>query len=628
MSCSRSPARCAPRFRALPLLAACLALLAACDAEAPDGALPGATQDEASSTTSAPLFDEVEAPTTAGGTGPGGEAAPVSDAPPRTALRFIDAAEAAGLDFLHEPGHTARKYAPEIMGPGVAIVDLNRDGAPDVVAVNGGPIDGDRPAEAGDRLWLNDGAGRFRDASAEWGIGGRGYGMGVTAGDYDGDGWTDLFLTTFGAGDRLLRNTGEGLQDVTEAAGILDDGAWSSSAGFFDLESDGDLDLWILRYTDYALDDAIDCYSNETQVYCTPEIYEPVPHRLLRNDGDGTFTDISEEIGFDPESATRSLALSLGDVDLDGDVDGYVANDLDRNELWLSDGAGGLQEVGRQRGVAFSESGNEEAGMGADMGDVDGDGRIDIAVANFQGETTGVYAQDEGGFFREVSDAIGIGASARARLSWGLDFFDADNDRDEDLWVANGHLYDNVETFSGDVTFLQPNSLFENDGTGDFRDVSEGAGPALADRQASRGLATGDLDGDGLLDLLIANNGGTLQLARNETEGAGRWLGLWLEGREANRSAIGTVVVARVAGEEIVRQVQGAGSYLSASDPRVLIGLGDAETLEALEIRWPGGPAQVIEGAALEALDLDAWHRVVQGAAPERFLPGERVWAP
>ena len=619
--------------RGLPALALTLAL-AACDPGAPPGQAPLVeTPSEPAPASTDAGERQGAAPATDGATDSATDGA--SDI--ETALRFEEWAAQAGIDFEHAAGYTPNRYAPEIMGPGVAVLDVDRDGDPDLYVTNGGEVGAQsRPDGMGDRLYLNDGRGGFVDATEEWGLVPTHYGMGVAAGDIDGDGWTDLYLTSFGGGERLLRNTGSSFEDITEASGIDNAGAWSTSAGFFDLDLDGDLDLLVVNYTDYSLDEALPCYANDVHVYCTPELYAGQPNVIWINDGQGRFRP-SAAVAEPPDSPpTRGLALALGDIDLDGDVDIYVANDLDRNELWLNNGAGGLTEVGRLRGVAYSATGVEEAGMGTDITDMDMDGRPDVASANFQGETLSMYRQGEGLLFTEVSDAIGVGTAARARLSWGLDFFDADNDGDEDLIVANGHLYDNVETFSADEGFAQPNTLFENGGDGAFVDVTSAAGPALADRQSSRGLATGDLDGDGRLDIVIGNNGGTLQILRNATEPAGHWVGLWLEGvgPRTNRSAIGARVVARLGGDGsgdagagaervIERQIYGASSYLSVNDRRVHVGLGDAEVIDTLEIHWPGAEVQTLSGLA-----VDAWYYVAQGSPPVRFVPGEAVVPP
>ncbi len=553
-------------------------------------------------------------------------------AAPPTTLRFTDATAASGLDgFRHEPGYSPDKFMPEIMGPGVALADVNRDGAPDLVVTNSGAIgQAARAEDARNRLYLNDGAGVFRDATAEWGLPSPGYGMGVAAGDWDDDGWVDLFLTAFGGGDTLLRNTGTAFVDATAAAGLVDDGGWSTSAGFFDADGDGDLDLWVVRYAAYDVANAIACYSGGVHVYCTPEMVAGTPDTLWRNNGDGTFSDVSESAGLRAQAPTRGLALVLGDVEPDGDVDAYIANDLDRNELWLNDGRGRFADVGAVAGVAYSSTGAEEAGMGADLGDVNGDGRPDLVSANFQGESASTYLQEAPPapgqvLFREASDALGIGAPMRARLKWGVDIADLDHDADADLVVANGHLYDNVSTLLDDVTFGQPNSILEQRADGAFRDVSSAAGAAFAAAHVSRGLATGDVDGDGDLDLVFANNGGPLELARNDSAAAGAWLGLWLEGDPtagANRSAIGARVEAVAGARTVTAQVLGASSYLSAHDPRLVLGLADAAAADIV-IRWPGGGEDRHPG-----LVAGRWFRVVQGQPPAPFTPGAQPIAP
>jgi len=545
--------------------------------------------------------------------------AETAKAPVETALRFEDGTEASGVRFLHVPARTADRFMPEIMGSGVVLADFDRDGAPDLLLVNSGALRGTvRTPEARNRFYLNDGKSRFRDASDAWQVPSPGYGMGAAAGDFDNDGWLDLFLTGFGGSDVLLRNTGAGFEDVTARAGVRSDGRWSTSAGFFDMESDGDLDLYVVRYVDYRLENALKCWHNDVHVYCTPILYDAVPDRLWRNDGGGRFTDASGPAGI-AGVARKGLALATGDVDADGDVDLYVANDTSRNLLWLNDGRGRFEDRAMQAGVALSEAGAEEAGMGADFSDVNGDGLVDITRTNFQSETTSIYRQSPGFVFREVSDAVGVGESARARLKFGVDFFDADNDGDEDLLVANGHIEDNVGSYTSSVTFAQPNTLYENLGDGRFRDVTTGAGPALQDVQVSRGLATGDLDGDGDLDFVVANNGGTAQVCMNTSAGLGGFVGLWLEGRRANRSALGARVEARAGERTIVREVRGASSYLSMCDLRVHLGIGSSTAVDQITITWPGGATQV-----LQAVAAGAYYRILEGQPPQRFVPGDR----
>lgn len=537
---------------------------------------------------------------------------------PATALRFEDGTAASGVSFRHHGGRHEAKWLPETMGAGVAIVDLNRDGAPDLLLVDSGSLLDDAPPDAGPRLYLNDGAGRFTDVTAAWGLTRYGYGMGVAVGDVDGDGWTDVYLTTWEGTDRLLRNVGgERFEDVTEAWAVAPSG-WTTSAAFFDLENDGDLDLYALRYVDYPLQDAIKCWFRSIHIYCTPTLYEALPDRLLVNEG-GRFVDASDRI---KDHYGKGLALATGDLDQDGDTDIYVADDITRNLLLLNDGAGGFVERGQMAGVAYSEVGREEASMGVAVSDFDADGRPDVAVTNFQGESTNLYSPGATGLYREKSDAVGIGRTARARLAFGIEFFDGDNDGDEELLTANGHVTDNVGEYRDGVTFAQANSLYENRGDGTMPDVSAAAGPALQDLQVSRGLAVGDLDGDGGLDFVFVNNEGTAQVGINSGP-RGHWLNLWLEGSSSNRSAIGAVVTARIGDRTISREVRGASSYLSQSDKRVHLGLGAATSIDELAIAWPGGERQVLTEVA-----GDRFLRMVQGGAPVAYTPGAAAIAP
>jgi hypothetical protein len=534
-----------------------------------------------------------------------------------TKIRFDDGTAASGINFRHVPTRTVDKWMPQTIGSGVGIIDVNRDGAPDVVLVNSGAMrDAERSAEARTRLFINDGKGKFTDATDAWKLTSAGYGMGVAVGDFDNDGWPDLFLTTYDGQDQMLKNTGSEFIDVTAKAGVQSDGKWSTSAGFFDLENDGDLDLFLVRYVVYTPENAVKTYRNGVQIYSTPILYDAVPDRLFRNEGNGTFTDISQQAGL-TAAARKGLALAIGDIDLDGDADIYVANDSNPNQLWINDGKGGLRDVAILSGVAYSEAGAEEGSMGADFSDYDGNGLLDIVCPNFQGETTAIYHQEQPLLFRELSDAIGVGQTARTRLKFGVDFFDADNDGDEDLLVVNGHIEDNIDRNSNGITFAQQNTLYENLASGKFQDISDLAGPALQDKQVSRGLATADLDGDGDLDFIVNNNGGTAQVGVNNTPGGLGSVVLWLEGSPANRSAIGARVVAKIGKKIIQRQVMGAESYLSASDLRLHFGIGEVPKIDELTIYWPSGPVQVVRD-----LSAGSFYYLKQGRDPQKFVPG------
>ncbi len=537
-------------------------------------------------------------------------------------LNFVDPTKEAGISFSHVPTRTETKWLPEIMGSGVAVTDLNRDGGPDIILVNSGALGADsRPPGAENKLYINNGDGTFADKTDEWKLTSHGYGQGVAVGDIDNDGWTDVFLTTFEGDNRLLKNTGTGFVDITTSAGLVSDGKWATSAGFFDYDSDGDLDLYVARYVDFTTSNPHKVYRNRMLIYSTPLYYTAVPDQLWQNDGTGKFISVGEAVGIS-KVAGNGLALAIGDIDADGDQDIYVANDSDANMLWIND-AGKFRDAAPTAGVAYSEMGQEEGSMGADMSDTDANGRLDIAVTNFQEEPVSLYRQTEPLLFRELSDAVGIGETSRQRLSFGLDFFDANNDGFEDLLIANGHIEDNIETNTGLGIFAQQNTLFLNLANGKFADVSDAAGSALKDVQVSRGLATGDLNGDGALDFLIMNNGGTAQLAFNRTDPRGNFVILWLEGKTSNRNAIGARVTARIGDKLLQREVMGAQSYLSVSDFRLHFGLGSAEKIDELTISWPGSQPQIITDVV-----AGKFYHIRQGENPAAFVPGSTTIAP
>ncbi len=547
-----------------------------------------------------------------------GPAVPNSTMTDKAGITFSDATESSSIRFEHIPTRTENKLLPEIMGSGVAISDFDRDGSPDVILVNSGSVRSkQRPSNAADHFYLNDGKGNFRNASEEWNFRGHGYGQGVAVGDVDSDGWTDVLLTNFQGSLILLKNTGSGFLDVSDGSGLSKNNEWITSAGFFDADKDGDLDVYLVGYVAFTPENPRRVYRNRMLIYSTPIYYQPTGDRLMLNNGSGKFTDATEAAGI-ASAKHNGLALAIADIDKDGDEDIYVANDTDANLLWINEN-GKFRDVAQLAGVSYDEAGREEGSMGADVTDSNGDGLLDIVVTNFQAESTALYIQTEPMLFKEISDAVGIGQSARQRLKFGVDFFDADNDGDEDLLVANGHIEDTVEQNSDSVKFAQPNTFYEAVGNGQFRDISMSAGNALADVQVSRGLATGDLNGDGLLDFVINNNGGTAQVAFNSTGSKGNFVVLWLEGKKSNRTAIGARVVAKMGDRTIERQVMGAQSYLSVSDFRLHFGLGPADTIDELKIYWPGGEQQTIENIA-----GNKFYYVRQGAETVNFVPGEK----
>jgi hypothetical protein len=536
-----------------------------------------------------------------------------------TKIKFEDSTAKSGINFKHEPTRTEIKLLPEIMGSGLAIADFNRDGAPDIIFVNSGAVESkERPENAKNQIFINDGKGNFTNQTDKWNLTSTGYGQGVAVGDYDNDGWTDVFLTDYAGDNRLLRNTGEKFEDVTEQSGIKPDGEWATSAGFFDFDNDGDLDLYVAKYVSYSKEIQQKAFRNKLLIYPTPVSYKPIADKLWQNDGNGKFTDISEKVGLN-KFPSKGLALGIGDIDLDGDQDIYVANDTEANQLWINDGKGNLKDIAQIAGCAYSEVGHEEGSMGVDFSDFDGNGLLDITVTTYQDEVTDIYSQKEPLLFYEVSDAVGVGATSRRHLKFGIDFFDADNDGDEDLIVANGHIEDNIEQNSDSITFAQSDTLYENLGNGKFTDISEFAGSALKEKRVSRGLVTADLDGDGDLDYIISNNGEPAQIAFNETTEKGNFVGLWLEGEKANLSAIGTRIVAKIGDKTIQRQIMGAQSYLSVSDFHVLFGLGKAEKIDELTIFWAGSEPQKIKD-----LQSGKFYYIREGKEPMPFVPGEK----
>ncbi|HMS09012.1 MAG TPA: CRTAC1 family protein, partial [Pyrinomonadaceae bacterium] len=495
-------------------------------------------------------------------------------------LAFTDKTKESGVIFAHQPTRTEKKWLPEIMGSGVAVVDIDRDGDADILLVNSGAVGvQERTTLTSNRLFVNNGKGKFTDETDKWGFKGSGYGQGVAVGDFDNDGWHDVLLTNLEGDNRLLRNTGERFEDVSEAANLRKNGKWATSAGFLDVDGDGDLDLYVVRYVEFSISDDRPAFRNRVPIYPTPVLFTPISDQILINDGKGRFTDESVRFGL-TNAPRKGLALANGDFDLDGRADIYVANDTEANQLWINQPSGSFREICGIAGCAYSDTGRGEGSMGADLSDIDSNGRPDVAVTNFQDEVTSIYSQTAPLLFEEVADRVGIGRSSRARLSFGIDLFDANNDGLEDLLFVNGHIEDNINLNSDTVTFPQQNSLFLNIGDGKFRDVSDTSGDALKDIQVSRGLATGDLNGDGLIDFVVNNNGGTAQIAFNNSPRPGNFVMLWLEGSMANRSAIGARLVAKIGERTIERQVMGAQSYLSMSDLRVHFGLGPAEKID------------------------------------------------
>ncbi|HEX5706802.1 MAG TPA: CRTAC1 family protein [Pyrinomonadaceae bacterium] len=516
------------------------------------------------------------------------------------------AARTSGIRFVHDNAHTTERFLPETVGAGGAFFDFDNDGWQDIYLVNSGHSDFFTPAAPlRNALYRNNRDGTFADVTERAGVGGGGFGMGAAAADYDGDGHTDLFVTNYGP-DRLYRNRGDGtFADVTERAGIVSDG-WSTCAVWFDYDRDGRLDLFVSSFVHFDRSQHRLCVDKgATQnYYCIPRIFKPRPSRLFRNRGDGTFADVSQESGL-AASPGKSFGAVATDVNGDGLLDLFVANDTMPNFLFVNRGKGKFEEAGLMSGVAYGEAGTPRSGMGVDASDFDGDGRQDLFVANIDQEFFSLY-RNQGDL--SFADEAGEIAPATQLLSgWGLKFFDYDNDGDPDLLLANGHPDDMVESKSARVKYKEPLLMFENTGRA-FRNVSARSGAVFARSFPARGMAVGDYDNDGDLDVLVSNNGEAPLLLRNEGGNRNGWLGLQLVATKSNPLGVGALITWQSGGARRSRLKTSGGSYLASHDPREVLGLGAASKVDSVEIRWPSGTVD-----KLSNLPTNTYVKVVEG---------------
>ena len=513
-----------------------------------------------------------------------------------------------GITWTHENAMSPERYLPETLGPGCAFLDFDNDGWMDLFLVNSGPSDFYKPPKPlRNALYKNNRDGTFTDVTEKAGVaGGSAFGMGVAVGDYDNDGWPDIFVTAYG-NCALYRNNHDGtFTDVTKKAGLETPG-WTTSAVWFDYDNDGRLDLFICSFVDYGKTEHLSCGGNKLgkHYYCIPRVFRGTASFLYHNNADGTFTPV--QAGTDiAKMMGKGLGIVATDINNDGKMDLFIANDTVQNFLYVNrgkdkSGKWQFEEIALSAEVGYSENGQARSGMGVDAADVFNSGYQDLFVANVDQEMFSLYRNQKNETFRDVAHPNGVAQSTRLLSGWGLKFFDYDNDGNIDLILSNGHPDDMIENYSMQVKYKEPLLLFHQDG-GKLHDVSKDAGPAFSKMYAARGLAAGDFNNDGRIDILVANNGGAPLLLRNQSGKGNHWLGIRLIGNSCNKDAIGARIVWSAGGVVRSRLKNSGGSYLSSHDPREVLGIGSAEKIDYLEIHWPA-PSGKVEKFTTPPLD-------------------------
>ncbi len=537
-------------------------------------------------------------------------AAPSSGATPGL---FVDITQKSGMNFRYQASHTSKKYLIETMGAGVALFDYDNDGRLDIFLVNGAPLDdptppGTIPKKSGsmfwNRLYHQKADGTFEDVTQKAGLQGEGYGMGVAVGDYDNNGYVDLYVTGFG-GNHLYHNNGNGtFTDVTAKAGVGGSG-WSTSAAWVDLDGDGYLDLVVLRYLDW---DFTDVWCGEHRegyrAYCHPENFKAVPPLVYHNNGDGTFTEVAAKLGL--AKPAKGLGVAFEDYDKDGHLDLFFANDSMLEYLYHNKGDGTFEEVGLTAAVAADADGRIYAGMGVDFADYGNTGWPSLLVTDLANQRYSLYENNRDGSFNYVSQETGIGKMTLLHSGWGVRFFDYDNDGWKDLMIAQGHDLDTIELTAPTLRYREHLLLAHNDHGKGFTDVSSGSGEVFQQNWVGRGLAIGDLDNDGRLDAVVTTNDGPAYVLHNEILTNNHWLLLKLVGHKSNRDAIGAQIKIMTGDGPQYATVTTAGSYLSSGDQRVHFGLGKQTQVLTIEIRWPSGIIQTLKDVhADQVLQID-----------------------
>ncbi len=512
-------------------------------------------------------------------------------------IKFTDITQTAGIHFTHNNGAFGKKYLPETMGPGCAFIDYDNDGYPDILLVNGQNWPGHPGAASTLKLYHNNGNGTFTDVTAKAGLAVSIFGMGVAVGDYDNDGYDDIFISAVGQ-SHLFHNNGNGtFTDVTKAAGLWGPNEFSTGAAWVDYDRDGRLDLVVGNYVQWSIDNDLYCTLDGVhKSYCTPESYKGTSVRLWHNLGNGKFEDTTQKAGLgDPTSKT--LGVAVLDYNGDGWPDLLFANDTQPNKLYLNNRNGTFTEKGVSAGVAFSEDGVARAGMGVDAADYDRSGRPSIIISNFSNQMMSLYHNEGNGLFVDEAPRSEVGRASLLSLGFSCFFFDYDLDGWPDIFVADGHLDPDIERIQKRITYRQPPHLFRNLGHGKFEEVTASLGPAFSAPRVARGAAYADIDNDGDLDLLVTTNGGPALLLRNDG-GANHSLRIKLNGTKSNRDGIGAVVTITSANDRQWQMLRSGSSYMSQSELVLTFGLGSATSVSSLEIQWPSGQVDKLNNVA------------------------------
>ncbi len=529
--------------------------------------------------------------------------------PPACSIQLVDATATSGITFCHNHGGSGQGYIVEGMVAGLALFDYDNDGYIDIYFLNGSALKGTvLEAPPRNTLYHNNGDWTFTDATEMAGVGDLGFGLGVTVGDYDNDGLPDLYVNNFGPNVLYLNNGDGTFTNNTEDSAVSNGNKVGAGAAFLDIERDGDLDLYVSNYVDFTYENHVPIIIDGQSFQAGPRYYHPVPDTLYRNNGDGTFTDISDVSGIGAH-AGPGMGIVSADFDNDGDSDVFVCHDGQANFLFQNDGQGHFEEIGLIAGVAYDFDGKENSSMGIDCGDYDNDGQLDLFMTDYQVEMPVLYRNVGGGLFEDATSSASITNDIYPHVNWGTGFGDFDNDGDRDIFIACGH-FDRIESIDDRTALKIPNFLLMNTGKGKFVDVSNRCGNGLQIVESSRGIGLDDLDNDGNLDLVVLNSHAPPNLLRNAPLTENHWLQLQLIGTQGNRQAVGARITVVAGDLEQIAEVHSGRGYQSHFGSRIQLGLGEQDQVDRIEVRWPDGVVERFRGLAIDQL-----HILVQGSS-------------